>query len=92
MAPFVAAHAAAWLDLLADASVKVALVLAAAALVTLAARRVSAARRHLVWTLALSGRPSPSPRSPSCCRPNGCARWRTCCRLCLSPGRRPPRG
>ncbi len=42
-----------WFGLLADASAKAAVVLAAAAVVTLVARRASAAWRHLVWTLAI---------------------------------------
>jgi beta-lactamase regulating signal transducer with metallopeptidase domain len=44
-----------WLIVLLDASVKGAVVLVAAGVIALALRRSSAARRHVVWTLALVG-------------------------------------
>jgi beta-lactamase regulating signal transducer with metallopeptidase domain len=48
-----ALHASGWLRMLMEASAKAAVVLALALLITLAARRASAAWRHLLWTVGL---------------------------------------
>jgi len=51
---YVSAHAAGWVAVIADASVKGAVVLGAAAVGALLARRASAAWRHLLWTFAIT--------------------------------------
>jgi beta-lactamase regulating signal transducer with metallopeptidase domain len=48
-------HSNAWLAVLADAAIKGAALLLLAGLLTMAMRRASAAARHLVWSLALTG-------------------------------------